>query len=67
MHKPNICELGGKLEGIFFFLPSSVHETIVVPDDGNMEYKELLAMAYSYNKYGDNDPFHRNRIWVCLL
>lgn len=42
-------EIGEKLNGNFFVLPSSIHETIVVPDDGNMEYKELLAMVTEIN------------------
>lgn len=43
-------EIGEKLGGDFFVLPSSLHETIVVPDDGNMEYKALLAMVTEINE-----------------
>lgn len=42
-------EIGEKLGGNFFVLPSSLHETIVVPNDGNMEYKALLAMVTEIN------------------
>lgn len=43
-------EIEEKLGGDFFVLPSSLHETIVVPDDGNMEYKALLAMVTEINE-----------------
>lgn len=50
MFYPDVMEqIGEKLNGNFFVLPSSIHETIVVPDDGNMEYKELLAMVTEIN------------------
>lgn len=50
MFYPDVMEqLGDKLSGNFFVLPSSLHETIVVPDNGNMEYKELLAMVTEIN------------------
>ena len=42
-------EIGEKLGSNFFVLPSSLHETIVVPNDGNMEYKALLAMVTEIN------------------
>lgn len=42
-------EIGEKLGGNFFVLPSSLHETIVVPNDGNVEYKALLAMVTEIN------------------
>lgn len=42
-------EIGEKLNSNFFVLPSSLHETIVVPNDGNMEYKSLLAMVTEIN------------------
>ena len=38
----NEDEIGEKLGGNFFVLPSSLHETIVIPNDGNMEYKAML-------------------------
>nr|WP_297936158.1 DUF5688 family protein [uncultured Blautia sp.] len=42
-------EIGEKLNSKFFVLPSSLHETIVVLNDGNMEYKSLLAMVTEIN------------------
>ena len=45
MYREQYEELGGN----FFVLPSSLHETIVVPNDGNMEYKALLAMVTEIN------------------
>lgn len=42
-------EIGEKLNGKFFVLPSSLHETIVVPDNGTLDYKELLAMVTEIN------------------
>lgn len=47
---PDVMEqLGEKLNGNFFVLPSSLHETIVVPDNGTLEHKELLAMVTEIN------------------
>ena len=46
----NLEAFHGEYEnGNFFVLPSSLHETIVVPNDGNMEYKALLAMVTEIN------------------
>ena len=42
-------EIGEKLGSNIFVLPSSLHETIVVPDDGNMDFKALLAMVTEIN------------------
>ena len=50
MFYPGIMdEIGEKLKGNFFVLPSFLHETIVVPDDGKMDFKELLAMVTEIN------------------
>ena len=38
-----------KLEGDFFILPSSIHESLVVPDDGNFSYHELQNMVEEVN------------------
>ncbi len=38
-----------KLEGDFFVLPSSVHEILLVKDDGSMSYQELQALVKSVN------------------
>jgi len=46
-----------KLDGIssgfhsdFFILPSSVHEVLILPDDGNTDYKDLEMMVQQINK-----------------
>ena len=38
-------ELGGDI----FILPSSVHEVLILPDDGNMNAQELKEMVTSIN------------------
>ena len=35
--------------GSFFVLPSSIHEVIVLPDDGSMSYQELESMVSGIN------------------
>lgn len=42
-------KIAEKLEGDFFILPSSVHESLVIPDDGNFHYPELKAMVQEVN------------------
>ncbi len=50
MFYPNIMEqLGETMGGNYFVLPSSLHETLVVPDDGNMSYRDLLKMVTEIN------------------
>ena len=50
MFYPGVMEeIGEKLGSNFFVLPSSLHETIVVPNDGEMDFKELLAMVTEIN------------------
>ena len=39
-----------QLQGDFFVLPSSVHETLIVPDNGNMDYQELKSMVNEVNR-----------------
>lgn len=39
-----------KLGGDFFLLPSSIHEVILVPDDGRVSGKELSDMVRSINE-----------------
>ena len=41
--------LGEEIKGDFFLLPSSVHEIIVAPDDGNLSYPELKEMVAEIN------------------
>jgi len=36
--------------GDFFILPSSIHELLIVPDNGMMKLKELESMVRSVNK-----------------
>ena len=43
-------QLGEVLNGDFFILPSSVHETLVVPDDGRISCHELKAMVMAINE-----------------
>lgn len=43
-------ELGEVLNGDFFILPSSVHETLVVPDNGRISCHELKAMVMAINE-----------------
>lgn len=42
-------ELGKRLDGKFFILPSSLHEMIVLPDNGSFNYKELLNTVTEIN------------------
>lgn len=39
-----------KLNGDFFILPSSIHETILLPDLGDMNYHDLEAMVQQVNE-----------------
>lgn len=39
-----------KLQGDFFVLPSSVHEVILLPDNGQMDFHELEAMVRQINE-----------------
>ena len=41
--------LADRLGGDYFILPSSVHETLVVPDDGKMSFLELRSMVTEIN------------------
>lgn len=43
-------QLGEVLNGDFFILPSSVHETLVVPDNGRISCHELKAMVMAINE-----------------
>ena len=43
-------QLGEVLNGDFFILLSSVHETLVVPDDGRISCHELKAMVMDINE-----------------
>ena len=39
-----------KIGGDFFVLPSSIHEVLLLPDDGNADFHELSAMVQSINE-----------------
>lgn len=39
-----------KMGGDFYILPSSVHEVLLLPDDGHVDYRELTAMVTEINR-----------------
>ena len=39
-----------KLGGSYYILPSSIHEVLLLPDDGNVDVEELLSLVTSINK-----------------
>lgn len=39
-----------KVGGDFFILPSSIHEVLLIPDDGKADFHELAAMVQSINE-----------------
>ena len=41
--------VGERMQGDYFILPSSVHETLVVPDDGRVSLQELTDMVKEVN------------------
>ena len=48
---PDVLEqIGERMEENFFILPSSVHETILLPDDGNYRLSELKEMVWEINR-----------------
>jgi len=48
---PGMMEAAAReLKGDFFLLPSSVHEMLLVPDDGNMTAAELSTMVSTVNR-----------------
>lgn len=48
---PGVQELvAEKMNGDYFVLPSSVHEVLIVPDDGNMNFEELRTMVNEVNQ-----------------
>lgn len=47
---PAFTEKAGKLmQGDYFILPSSIHEVLLLRDDGNMDYRALEAMVREIN------------------
>ena len=50
MFYPDFMDQAAKeLGGDIFILPSSVHEVLILPDDGNMNAQELMEMVTSIN------------------
>ena len=45
-----MVRVAAKLGGNFFLLPSSVHEILAVPDDGQIDYRELSETVYDINR-----------------
>ena len=43
-------KIGELVGGNYFVLPSSVHEVLIVPDNGNMQAKELADMVKEINR-----------------
>ena len=43
-------QIGDIVGGNFYVLPSSVHEVLIVPDNGTMELRDLSAMVYEVNR-----------------
>lgn len=47
---PDVLEKIGEQAGQnFFILPSSIHETLIVPDDGRFDYQTLESMVKEIN------------------
>lgn len=42
-------QLGEKMGGDYFILPSSIHETLVVPDNGELDFHDLRDMVKEIN------------------
>lgn len=48
---PKVLEqIGEQMQGSYFILPSSVHETILLPDDGSFHLKDLENMVRDINR-----------------
>lgn len=43
-------QIGGIVGSNFYVLPSSVHETLIVPDNGMLDLRELSVMVYDINR-----------------
>lgn len=43
-------QIGERIGGDFLILPSSIHETIIVPDDGSTDLEELKKMVKEINE-----------------
>lgn len=43
-------EIGAQMGSDFFVLPSSVHEVLIFPDDGQTDYRDLQMMVQQINE-----------------
>ncbi len=43
-------EAAEKVGGSFYMLPSSIHEVLLVPDDGTVKFRDLEAMVHEVNE-----------------
>lgn len=43
-------QIGEGFQGDFFILPSSTHETLVIPDNGAFDYRVLEDMVQTINE-----------------
>lgn len=43
-------EIAAHMESDFFILPSSVHEVLILPDDGQTDYRDLQIMVQQINE-----------------
>ncbi|MDO4553662.1 MAG: DUF5688 family protein [Lachnospiraceae bacterium] len=43
-------QIAEQMDGDYFVLPSSVHETLIVPDNGELNYQELREMVNEVNE-----------------
>lgn len=51
MSYPGVLEdIAEKLKGNFYLIPSSIHETIILPDDGRITLKEVSQMVSEVNQ-----------------
>ena len=48
---PGMMKLIGENIGDFFVLPSSIHEVLILPDDGFYDYLSLQEMVQSINMF----------------
>lgn len=49
LHEDIRKQIGEFMKGDFYILPSSIHETLLVPDNGDFDVKALNAMVKEVN------------------
>lgn len=49
LHEDIRKQIGEFMKGDFYILPSSIHETLLLPDNGNFDVKALNAMVKEVN------------------